>query len=84
MAGIAARQAHIALQQRRRLVQYAVRAPAVGAGKNRRRAVAFANPPMLGVDQIQRLLPAHPHKLILPRTPCGLSGEARKPLRTIG
>jgi anaerobic selenocysteine-containing dehydrogenase len=35
---------------------------AVGAGKNRGRSVAFADPTMLGIDQIQRLLPAHPHK----------------------
>ncbi len=72
MAGIAARQAHIALQQRRRLMQYAVRAPAVGAGKNGGRTVAVADPPMLGIDQIQRLLPAHPHEFILTADPLGL------------
>ena len=65
MSGISASQAHVALQQRRRLVEYAVRTPAVGAGKNRCRAVAFPNPPMLCVDKIQCLLPAHPHKLVL-------------------
>lgn len=84
MAGVAARQAHIALQQGGRLMQDAVRTPAVGAGKNGGRSVAFADPTMLGIDQIQRLLPAHPHKFILTADPWGLSGEARKPLRTIG
>ncbi|MNC47162.1 hypothetical protein D3C75_962090 [compost metagenome] len=34
MTGIAARQAHITLKQRRRLVQYAIRTPAVRSGKN--------------------------------------------------
>ncbi len=72
MAGVAARQAHIALQQGGRLMQDAVRTPAVGAGKNRGRSVAFADPTMLGIDQIQRLLPAHPHKFILTADPLGL------------
>ena len=50
MAGMAARQAHVALQQGGRLMQDAVRTPAVGAGENRLRTVAFADPPMLGVN----------------------------------
>ena len=65
MTGIAARQAHIALQQRRGLVQHAVRTPAVGAGKNGRRTVSVANALVLGVDQRQRVIPAHANKLIL-------------------
>ena len=69
MASIAARQAHIALQQRRRLMQDTVRAPAVGAGKNGGRAVAVANAAVLGIDQIQRLIPAHPHEFILTADP---------------
>ena len=85
MAGVAARQAHIALQQCRCLMQYAVRTPAVRAGKNGGRPVAVADPPMLGIDQIQRLLPAHPHKFILTADPLGACPvKARKPLRTIG
>jgi hypothetical protein len=38
---------------------------------------------MLGIDQIQRLLPAHPHKFILTADPLGLvrRGNPRK-LRT--
>ena len=65
MTGIAARQAHIALQQRRRLVQHPVRAPAVGPGENGRRTVTVANALVLGVDQRQRVIPAHANKLIL-------------------
>ncbi len=66
MTGVAAREAHIALQQRGGFMQYAVGAPAVGACENRRRAVAFANAPVLLVNQTQRLVPADTHKLILP------------------
>lgn len=39
---------------------------------------------MLGMDQIQRLIPADTDKLILPAHTLWASGEARKPLRTIG
>ena len=66
MPGITARQAHIALEQRRRFVQHAVRTPAVGTREDGARAITVANASMLNVNQIQRLLPAHPHKLVLP------------------
>ncbi len=66
MAGIAPGQAHVALQQGCGLMQHAVRAPAIGAGKNRRRAIAVANAFMLRMDQRQRVIPAHANELILP------------------
>ena len=66
MTGVAARETHIALQQRGCFMQHAVGAPAVGACENRRRAVAFSDAPVLLVNQTQRLIPADTHELILP------------------
>lgn len=65
MARVAAGQAHVALQQCRCFMQHAVRTPAVRAGKNGCWPIAVADALVLGVDQRQRVIPAHTHKLIL-------------------
>ncbi|MNP12040.1 hypothetical protein D3C76_1042590 [compost metagenome] len=66
MSGIAARQTHVALQERRRFVQHAVRSPAIRTRENRRRTVSLTDTFVLRVDKRQRIVPAHPHKFILP------------------
>ncbi|MOA04285.1 hypothetical protein D3C78_1238300 [compost metagenome] len=65
MPSVAARQAHIALQQRRRFMQHAVGAPTVRSSKDRRRTIAVADAFVLSVDERQRIVPAHAHKFIL-------------------
>ncbi|MNN65699.1 hypothetical protein D3C81_1812210 [compost metagenome] len=66
MAGVSPRQAHIALQERRRFVQHTVRTPAIRTRKYRRRAMGLTNTFVLRMDQRQRIIPAHPNELILP------------------
>ncbi|KXA03054.1 hypothetical protein HMPREF0208_04265 [Citrobacter koseri] len=65
MPGIPARQRHITLQQGGSFMQHTIRAPAIRTGKNRGRPICFTNTFVLGMDQIQRLIPTHPHKFIL-------------------